>query len=164
MNSLNLSFGQELKSSYSNKSFLLLSNMFRKNEKKNCQKRSNCLSLTRKRTSSWFISSRVQNQASRVQSPTLSSRAQEFWYALVNQSIQNYSVPQGLYYKNKLDWIFITSFDGFKSHSHKCLFQGLQLFCCCFCCLWICFLFGILQLRNLVTKLSYTKWRQTSSY
>ena len=32
MNSLNLSFlGQELKSSYSNKSFLLLNNMFRKN-------------------------------------------------------------------------------------------------------------------------------------
>ena len=35
MNSLNLSFlAQELKSSYSNKSFLLLNNMLRKNEKK----------------------------------------------------------------------------------------------------------------------------------
>ena len=33
MNSLDLSFGQELKSSYSNKSFLLFSNMFRKNGK-----------------------------------------------------------------------------------------------------------------------------------
>ena len=34
MNFLNLSiFGQELKSSYSNKSFLLLNNMFKKNEK-----------------------------------------------------------------------------------------------------------------------------------
>ena len=34
MNSLNLSFEQELKSSYSNKLFLLLNKMFRKNEKK----------------------------------------------------------------------------------------------------------------------------------
>ena len=34
MNSLNLSFGQELKRSYLNESFLLLNNMFRKNEKK----------------------------------------------------------------------------------------------------------------------------------
>ena len=34
MNSLNLPFGQQLKSFYSNKSFRLLNNMFRKNEKK----------------------------------------------------------------------------------------------------------------------------------
>ena len=34
LNSLNLSFGQELKSSYSNESLILLKNMFRKNGKK----------------------------------------------------------------------------------------------------------------------------------
>ena len=37
MNSLNLSFGQESKSSYSDESFLLLNNMFENNRKKNCQ-------------------------------------------------------------------------------------------------------------------------------
>ena len=38
LNSLNLSFGQELKSSYSNESLILLKNMFRKNEKKKNKK------------------------------------------------------------------------------------------------------------------------------
>ena len=33
MNSLNLFLGQELKTSYSNQSFLLFQNMFRKNER-----------------------------------------------------------------------------------------------------------------------------------
>ena len=39
MNSVSLSFGQGSKSSYSNESFLLLSNMFRKNEKEITAKR-----------------------------------------------------------------------------------------------------------------------------
>ena len=38
MNSLNLSFGQESKSSHSTKSFLLLSNIFKKLKRINCRR------------------------------------------------------------------------------------------------------------------------------
>ena len=43
MNSLNLSFEQELKSSYSNKKFSLINNKFRKNGKKKKKKKKNLI-------------------------------------------------------------------------------------------------------------------------
>ena len=51
MKLLDLSFGQELKKSFSNKPFLVLNSMFRKNEKINCHKKSQCLRFTRNRRS-----------------------------------------------------------------------------------------------------------------